>query len=141
MAPGVVTDAAPGAKPRGAACLPDYRLAFTRRSIRTGTGVADIVPAGGRSVWGALYDIPEDEFANLDRKEGGGWAYQRTPVRVRPRGASAAQEAVAYTVVARDADHVPPSDDYLAGMIAAARTLGLPNAYLEELEAIRQRRR
>ena len=40
----------------GAASLPGYRLAFTRRSVKTGTGVADIVRAQGERVWGALQD-------------------------------------------------------------------------------------
>jgi hypothetical protein len=53
----------------GAARLADHRLAFTRRSVKTGTGVADIVPAPGETVWGALYELGDGELAAIDRKE------------------------------------------------------------------------
>lgn len=38
----------------GAARLDDHRLAFTRRSVRTETGVAYVVPDTGQAVWGVL---------------------------------------------------------------------------------------
>ena len=51
-------EVAPGARFLGPAVLPDYRLALTRRSIRWGGGVVDVVPAPGERVWGAAYDGP-----------------------------------------------------------------------------------
>ena len=51
MAPEVITRLCPRARYLGVARLTDHRLAFTRRSVRTGTGVADIVPAPGKTVW------------------------------------------------------------------------------------------
>ena len=65
-------EVAPEARFLGAAVLPDFRLALTRRSIRWGGGVADVVPAPGERVWGAAYDAPEAALTALDRKEGAG---------------------------------------------------------------------
>lgn len=71
----------PGSRPLGSARLDGHRLAFTRRSIRSATGVADVLPTPGHTVWGALYELDEDEFEVLDRKEGVGWAYVRAKAR------------------------------------------------------------
>ena len=43
----------------GIARLPDHRLAFTRFSKTRKCGVADVVPAKGQSVWGAVFSIDE----------------------------------------------------------------------------------
>ena len=85
--------ACPGHRFLGAAELREHRLAFTRRSLRTGTGVADILAAPGESVWGALYELDDAHLAAIDEKEGNGWAYERRAVRVFADGASGAEDA------------------------------------------------
>jgi gamma-glutamylcyclotransferase (GGCT)/AIG2-like uncharacterized protein YtfP len=132
MAAAVMAEHCPNARVVGAAELPDHELAFTRRSIRTGTGVADVILRQGGSVWGVVYELDDDDFARLDSKEGAGWAYERYPVEVRVGGEPIS--AVAYRVRQPDADHVEPSDEYLGGLIAAARERGLPLAYVKALE-------
>ena len=74
MASEVIARLSPRHRYLGVACLADYRLAFTRRSVKGGTGVADIVWAPGEQVWGVLYEIAEDELAAIDREEGYDWA-------------------------------------------------------------------
>ncbi len=59
----------------GSARLDDHRLSFTRRSIKTNTGVADIVPSPGLYTWGVLFEIDVSCLSRLDRKEGRGTAY------------------------------------------------------------------
>ncbi|HUA75266.1 MAG TPA: gamma-glutamylcyclotransferase family protein [Solirubrobacteraceae bacterium] len=54
MSAAAIDAACPGNRFLGPAELRDHRLAFTRRSLRTGTGVADVLAAPGHSVWGAL---------------------------------------------------------------------------------------
>ncbi len=139
MAPEVMAARSPGARLLGAAYLPGHRLAFTRRSIRTHTGVADLVPDGDAEVWGALYELGDEDFEELDRREGAGWAYTLTPVTVRLAADGRPTEAVAYTVVEPDAPHVQPSEEYLERLIASARSLDLPNEYISDLERIRGR--
>jgi gamma-glutamylcyclotransferase (GGCT)/AIG2-like uncharacterized protein YtfP len=137
MAEGVMGAFCPGHRLLGRAELPDHRLAFSRRSVRTGTGVADVVPASGRSVWGVLYEVDDSDLDALDRKEGNGWAYDRSEVAVRAAGREPGVSAVTYCVREREAAEVTPSRAYVEGLIQAARDRGLPATYVAELEARR----
>lgn len=136
MAPGVIARLCPRHHYLGVARLADYRLAFTRRSVKTGTGVADIVQDPGETVWGVLYGIGDDELAVIDRKEGQGWAYTRVllPVQLIEDGQEHA--AVTYTVASKEPTEIPPSRQYLGRVIAAARERGLPGSYVERLKAV-----
>jgi gamma-glutamylcyclotransferase len=136
MAPEVIARLCPQHRYLGVACLADHRLAFTRRSVKTGTGVADIIEAPGETVWGVLYKIADDELAAIDRKEGQGWAYTRVilPVRLEADGSECA--AVTYTVRAKEPAEIAPSRQYLGQVIAAAHERGLPGPYVERLEAM-----
>ncbi len=136
MAAGVMTSLCAGHRFLGIAELPGHRLAFTRRSIRTGTGVADIVPADRQSVWGALYELDDAMLAAIDEKEGNGWAYRRGRVHVRPGGGEATQGAQAYSVIAREQAEVPPSPAYLSGLLDAANERALPDEYIAALAAM-----
>jgi cation transport regulator ChaC len=135
MAPDVITRLCPRHGYLGVAVLADHRLAFTRRSVRTQTGVADVVRAAGEMVWGVLYRIDDDELAAIDRKEGYDWAYTRVTLPVRLQGGPE-RAAVTYTVRAREPGPVPPSRRYLDQVIAAARERGLPGPYIRQIEAI-----
>jgi gamma-glutamylcyclotransferase len=126
--------ACPGHRCLGAAELRDHRLAFTRRSLRTGTGVADVLAAPGSSAWGALYSLDHAHLAAIDEKEGNGWAYERRAVRVLTAGGE--HEAFAYAVIAPDAEHVQPSREYLQALVEGARERGLPEDYVAALAAV-----
>ena len=63
-------DRCPSARFLCRAVLPDYKLAFTRKSIKRGCGVADVVPAPGQTAWGVVYEISNLDVENLDRSEG-----------------------------------------------------------------------
>lgn len=54
----------------GPACLPDYRLAFTRYSLTWKAGVADIIQKPFFCVWGVLYRVSSSALAKIDEKEG-----------------------------------------------------------------------
>jgi len=135
MAPDVMARLCPHHRYLGPACLNDHRLAFTRRSVRTGTGVADVVPAPGQTVWGALYEIGDDELAAVDKKEGYDWAYTRVTLPVRPADGSQ-RLAVVYTVAAKQTPELLPSPEYLDLIITAARERGLPEEYVTRLSDI-----
>jgi cation transport regulator ChaC len=136
MAPEVITRLCPRHSYLGVAHLADHRLAFTRRSIRTRTGVADIVRAAGEAVWGVLYRIDDNELAAIDRKEGHDWAYRRVVLPVRLEGGPE-HAAVTYTVRSKEPAQVAPSRQYLDLVIAAARERGLPGPYIEQIEAVK----
>ena len=94
----------------GPALLPGHRLALTRRSIRWGGGVVDVVPATGEQVWGVVYEAPEPAIVELDRKEGAGFAYRRRHVEVELAGE--AREAMTYEVIDKETDVPPATPEY-----------------------------
>jgi gamma-glutamylcyclotransferase (GGCT)/AIG2-like uncharacterized protein YtfP len=117
----------PDARFAGPARIEGYRLALTRRSIRWQAGVLDIVPAAGSEVWGALYDMSEDELERIDAKEGAGFAYRRIEVRV------GSTTAIAYEVIDKEPEEVPCAPEYRELVLAGARERGLPDAWVREL--------
>ena len=108
----------------GPARLDDFRVEFRRRSIRWQGGAADLVEAPGEAVWGALYDLPDGELERLDAKEGAGHAYRRRAVDVEQDGQMRA--AVAYEVIDKEPNEVPPTRQYLELLRSGARERGLP---------------
>lgn len=136
MAPEVIARLCPGYRYVGVAHLPDHRLAFTRRSVKTGSGVADIVYAPGQAVWGVLYEIDHAGLTAIDRKEGYDWAYTRVSVPVLLEPDDSELTAHVYTVRYKEPTEIAPSRQYLDRLIAAARGRGLPDPYIERLEGI-----
>ena len=61
-----------GGEPKviGAACLENHRLGFTILSKTWKGGVADIVPEAGSKVWGAIYELTEQQLEKIDHYEG-----------------------------------------------------------------------
>jgi gamma-glutamylcyclotransferase (GGCT)/AIG2-like uncharacterized protein YtfP len=136
MAASAMALACPGHRYLGPAQLRDHRLAFTRRSLRTGTGVADAIEAAGEHVWGALYELQEADLAALDEKEGNGWAYERRSVRVAVGAGAELLEAFAYRVIEPDGAHIQPSPEYREALLTGARERGLPSGYVKALAAL-----
>jgi cation transport regulator ChaC len=123
----------PEARFAGVARLAHHRLALNRRSIRWGGGAADIVPAAGEEVWGALYEVPDGALDGLDAKEGQGWAYRRVDVEVEREGRRI--RAAAYEVIDKEPEEVPATREYVALLVQAARERGLPDHYVRRLLA------
>ena len=119
----------------GPARLSGYRFAFMRRSVRTGTGVADVVPDARGSVWGALYELEPDRLGALDRKETLGSAYEHLDVVVLTSD-GASHRAMAYSVIAKEPVEVCPSLAYVEGLVQGARERSLPEDYLASLQAL-----
>lgn len=119
----------------GPARLPGYRFAFMRRSVRTGTGVADVVPDPHGNVWGALYELERDRMGALDRKETLGSAYEHLDVLVLT-GDGASHGAMAYSVIAKEPVEVRPSLAYVDGLLQGARERSLPEDYVASLQAL-----
>jgi gamma-glutamylcyclotransferase (GGCT)/AIG2-like uncharacterized protein YtfP len=125
---------APEARFLGPAVLADFRLALTRRSIRWGSGVADIVAAPGERVWGAVYELPAEALDEIDRKEGAGFAYRRRKVDVVLHGER--RRAEAYEVIHKDPDVSPATPEYASLVLRGARERGLPDEWLATLESV-----
>lgn len=128
-------DHCPSAVSLGAARLDGHRLAFLRRSARTGTGVADVVVDPGATVWGAVWKIDERDLGALDLKEGEGHAYARRETLVTLRSDDAEVLVHVYTVISKKDHEVTPSREYLLRMVTAAERHGLPADYVAALRA------
>jgi gamma-glutamylcyclotransferase (GGCT)/AIG2-like uncharacterized protein YtfP len=126
-----IAEWAPDARFVGAAHLPDFRLAFLRRSIRWKAGAADIVEAPGDVVWGALYELTEAEQRALDEKEYLGTGYRRRSVRVLCEGRTC--DAITYEVIEKAPHHLEPKPEYVDLLVAGAIERGLPAEWVEVL--------
>ncbi len=127
-----------------AARLKDYRLAFTRLSKKRQCGVADAVQNMGAEVWGAVFEIDENEIGSLDKREGyrprrqrAENAYERSKMHVKRSGEM--QETLTvwtYTVVTKLDPNPKPSHEYKQLILGGARMWHLPAPYINQLEAI-----
>jgi gamma-glutamylcyclotransferase (GGCT)/AIG2-like uncharacterized protein YtfP len=124
----------PEARFLGPGRLADFKLALTRRSIRWGSGVSDIVAAPGQHVWGAVYELPSGALEAIDRKEGEGFAYRRRPVEVVVRGELCRAEA--YEVIDKEVDVPSATPEYASLVLEGARDRGLPEAWIATLGSV-----
>lgn len=129
----------PSARLITTARLADYRLAFTLESKRNWHGgVADVRPSAGDEVWGALWLIAAGESRALDEQEGvfrDPPAYRRIAVELETAGGDRVR-CRSYQVVTPDATGFAPSPAYKQTVLRGARALGLPAAYIAQLETI-----
>lgn len=114
------------------ACLHDHRLAFDQAGIPlVEPAFASIVPAPGRVVWGALYDLTEADVARLDRYE----TTDYVPVEVPVVGAQSGPTTARAYRTRRPVAERRPSARYLALLCEGAREHGLPAEYVQDLAA------
>jgi gamma-glutamylcyclotransferase (GGCT)/AIG2-like uncharacterized protein YtfP len=125
----------------GVAKLPNHRLAFTRKSVNRGCGVADVVRDAGGAVWGAVFEIPDLEVGTLDKSEGyqpgrDKNSYWRRECMVFLDGDDERPLTVA-TYFAEPQHNPPlPNQSYKDLILAGARHWHLPADYIARLEAI-----
>ena len=105
------------------AVLPDYRVVFR--------GVADIEPAVGEKVHGALYRLTQKHLDALDCFEGYPRLYIRKTVTVTP-DAGDSVEALVYVMTDRRW-YAPPGRGYLQIVISGCRDWELPKEHIEAL--------
>ena len=123
------------------AFLPDYKLAFTRRSIQRGCGVADVVHESGYGIWGVVYEMSEIDVGKLDACEGyrpgrQKNSYYRRECEVLQDG-HPQQPKTVFTYFGRSQRCPPlPNAAYKELIVSGARYWKLPESYVRELEAI-----
>ena len=136
MSSKIMTEVCPTHKLLGPARLMDHRLAFTRKSAKSGSGVADIVRAPGLVVWGLLYEIDQNEVVDLDRKEDLGKAYTRINVNVALEDGSVHQ-TMTYTVISKAPIEIRPSTEYLDTILQGAKDHNFEGRYTRFLESLK----
>lgn len=123
---------APAARALGAAALDDHELTFDKPG-RDGSGKCTVSPRPGARVWGGVFAVDSEGSRGLDRVEGLGIGYRRVEGVVRD--ARGEPFDVFYYEALLVEDHLLPFDWYLDLVVAGARELNLPIAYLVRLES------
>ncbi|MBF2027383.1 MAG: gamma-glutamylcyclotransferase [Oscillatoriales cyanobacterium C42_A2020_001] len=117
----------------GHATLRNYRLRFSRRSLRRNCGALDVVPDPGSTVEGVLYQIPWRLSDRLDEREevprGG---YRHEMIEVDARGRTFANVRT-YVVIDKLPEELAPNDWYFNVVMRGAVTCGLPEQYCWQL--------
>ena len=133
----------PSAKFVCRAKLPAHRLAFTLKSARRDCGVADVLPDQAKEVWGVVYELPDNELKNLDKKEGykpgkpnDQNEYIREDHYVWREGDAKQVLLVALYRGHPQLDPPLPSDDYKELIVGGAKHWNLPAEYIRELKSI-----
>ena len=129
----------------GTGWLADHALVFPRYSTRRQSGAAGIAPRPGATVWGVIYATTEADLARLDVFEGfradrpaAENNYNRAMVLVARQNR---EPLACVTYIARpEAEHVPPSLDYLQTILTGAIENALPEAYVQALRQVRPAR-
>ena len=110
------------------------RVVFERHGPGVETGGCNLSPAEGQTVYGALYDLTDDEFAQLDAISGvDRGLYERFAVRVMTDAGDAAAETY---VIPNPGGSFQPTAAYVRPILAGARELGLPESYVTTLDAL-----
>jgi gamma-glutamylcyclotransferase (GGCT)/AIG2-like uncharacterized protein YtfP len=131
-------------KPKFIAFLPDYKLIFPRESNRQGGGVASIEKAEGREVWGAVFELNEQEKSRIDVAEGYSPnrnkdqnSYNLEEIEVKKKDGS---KIKVITYIANKKGSFFPSQQYMNKIINGAIECNLPKEYIEKLKKIKTRK-
>jgi gamma-glutamylcyclotransferase (GGCT)/AIG2-like uncharacterized protein YtfP len=112
----------PASRPLGLARLAGHRFAMLQ------TGYATVVCDPRSTVHGVLYDLALADVPALDRYEDIARGLYRKLVQPVLRRDGAPVRALVYIGAGPSGGR--PKPDYMEGVIAAARTAGLPDSYL-----------
>ena len=135
ISPDRLSRAAPSAEFRFIAHLPETELVFPILDEDRGGGLPSVRPMGGQSVWGAVFEVPEDQAAGLDRAErmDGRAPFDDFTAVDRQGGRHAVRTHAARTPHGPE-QHYPPSAEYMGLVVAGARHWGLPTGWVAGLE-------
>ena len=114
--------------------LPNYQFGITRHSRLRRCGTANVIAAQGKEVWGAVYDICEEDLLILDSFEDG---YRREVLPVFGlNGQNAPLNAMVY-IAELEPDVPLPNAEYKRLILEGANHWKLPSLYLSVLEGIK----
>lgn len=119
---------------KGIAYLQGYTIAFTRCSDERHGGVADIVKSfDDEVVWGAVYELSDEDICRLDDCEGYPDKYRREIVRlITPQG----HDLEVFTYVANKQGIFLPHKKYIDQIVSGAEHLDLPKEHQKYQEYI-----
>ncbi len=132
IAPDRLATVAPGADFRFIAHLPETRLVFPIKDAVWDGGLPSVRKEPGNTVWGAVFELPEQFVAALNRAE-------QAEMRVPTNGFKAVdREGRSHPVITHvhsaGEDEHTPSRQYMELVVAGARHWGLPTGWVAGLE-------
>lgn len=113
--------------------LPDYRFAIARHSRLRSCATANVFPAAGGEVWGAVYDVHDADLIVLDTFEDG---YRREILPVFALGNGKEPLNTVVYIAEIESDVPLPDAEYKQLIVDGARHWKLPVSYLSMLESI-----
>ena len=113
--------------------LPDYRFGITRHSRLRNCGTANVVAAQGQEVWGAVYEVCDEELIVLDSFEDG---YRRQILPVFGLNREEVPFNALVYVAELELDIPLPNAEYKRLILEGAKHWKLPALYLSLLERI-----
>lgn len=141
MDAGQMRSRCPSARVIGPALLENHRFAFGRWSDKRESAVADAVASPGDTVWGVIWEITENDYRKLLKKEGVGKGYYEARERtVKRPTADGFKEEVVVVLTVTPAERtrfagqdLRPSAEYMAFVINGARQHNLPEPYITDV--------
>lgn len=119
--------------------LDGYRVCFPRKSFVRDCATISVEPAMGDCVWGALYELSDDEMRRLDEREGFSPLAEDADRNKHTRMTIQVEASDERVVIADTHVAVPtenpgdPSPHYIAYLVACAAECGLPKSHLVKL--------
>lgn len=139
ISPARMAQAAPGAEFQFIAHLPEWGLDFPIDDPEWGGSLPTVRPAVGSTVWGAVFDVPDDDMAGLDAVEGG---EQRRTATIEAMDRTGKRHQVMVHLTDTNGNGGPsaePSPEYLEIMLDGSRHWSLPAGWIAGLEEHLQR--
>ncbi|GJL62603.1 MAG: hypothetical protein NPIRA04_12570 [Nitrospirales bacterium] len=120
------------------AYLPDHTIQFSRWSSQWRCGLATIMPSQGERVWGAVFDITEEDLTELDKFEGDlpEGAFRHLEVNVVKEDE---QKELVITHFALAIGKFKAKEHYLDWILTGVRHWKLPDECLEMWQIFRPR--
>lgn len=107
----------------------NYELLY--RGNKRGIGVATIEPKKGKTVYGAIYEVSEDDVKALDRYEGFPWLYYKEWIEVETRGRGMVK-ALVYVMHTDRYSFKAPSKAYFETILTGYEDWALPVEILDD---------
>ena len=117
--------------------LPNYQFGIARHSRLRQCGTANVFPAPDKEVWGAVYEVCDEDLNTLDRFEDG---YHRRILPVYTVDNEQELLNVLVYVAELELDVPLPNAEYKRLILEGAKHWNLPSPYLSILEEIQAAR-
>jgi hypothetical protein len=121
----------------GPAILDNWEFRFNKFGS-DGTGKANIVENGGKSLYGVLYKCSPRQLDSLDQFEGVPGHANREPVKVKLQKTGEYVDAITYRASKRMTINpgLPPSTAYLTAMLEGAKQFNFPVEFGIHLQSL-----